>query len=370
MVNVPTISVIIPLYNAEKYIADCLNSILAQTFQNFEVIVVNDCSTDTSPAIVESFMEKFGGRLKIRRTEKNSGVGASRSRGFDFSRGEYVFFMDNDDLITKTALEELYTLAKNFDAEVVYCEKYYLTDNDAKGIQLVNTIKDDAVDKPTFETENLVERFNRILTGKFFGVPWLQLVSRDLLIENNINYPPMRGHDDTIYTWSLIFFAKKFLRVPNATYIYRLSDDSITRKKDVIPAQKIDFNIHMTVEGVQAIRKLTDKLEFFKQNPMYLYALLDYFFQVNFKDMLKKSLELQPYEIYEIIKQKFGEKLGEQDVLVSALCTFLNNQQKIFAANNQRFNQFAEQAQNRIKDLEAQLAKSQRRIAELEARLK
>lgn len=340
---------------------------MAQTFQNFEVIVMDDCSTDAGRQIVESYLEKFGGRLKIKSMEKNSGAGVTRNKGFDFSRGEYIFFMDADDVLTKTAFEELYTPAKNFDAEVVYCEKYYLTDNDAKGIQLVNTIKDDAVDKPTFETENLVERFNRILTGKFFGVPWLQLVSRDLLIENNINYPPMRGHDDTIYTWSLIFFAKKFLRVPNATYIYRLSDNSITRKKNVTPAQKIDFNIHMTVEGVQAIKKLTDKLEFFKQNPMYLYALLDYFFQVNFKDMLKKSLELQPYEIYEIIKQKFGEKLGEQDVLVSALCTFLNNQQKIFAANIQKFNQFAAQAQNRIRELETQLADSQRRVAELES---
>jgi len=66
----PAVSVVIPMYNAEEYVGECLNSLLAQTFQNFEVIVVDDCSTDSSPAIVESYTEKFGGRLKLTKTKK------------------------------------------------------------------------------------------------------------------------------------------------------------------------------------------------------------------------------------------------------------------------------------------------------------
>ena len=77
----PAVSVIVPLYNAEKYIAECLDSLLAQTFQNFEVIVVDDCSTDNSRQIAESYLEKFGGRLKIFDNEKNSGAGGTRSLG-------------------------------------------------------------------------------------------------------------------------------------------------------------------------------------------------------------------------------------------------------------------------------------------------
>lgn len=122
----PAVSVVIPMYNAEKYAGECLDSLLSQTFQNFEVIVVDDCSTDSSCAIVESYAEKFGGRLKLARMKKNSGsAGFPRNKGIEVSRGEYIFNMDADDLVTPTALEELYAQAKNFDADVVHCEKYY-----------------------------------------------------------------------------------------------------------------------------------------------------------------------------------------------------------------------------------------------------
>ena len=71
----PAISVIIPMYNTEKYVGDCLNSLLEQTFQNFEVIIVDDCSTDNSVAVVENYRERFGGRLTLAHTEENSGGG-------------------------------------------------------------------------------------------------------------------------------------------------------------------------------------------------------------------------------------------------------------------------------------------------------
>ncbi|MBR1807751.1 MAG: glycosyltransferase family 2 protein [Selenomonadaceae bacterium] len=115
-----------PLYNVEKYVGECLDSILAQTLQDFEVIVVDDCSTDSSVAVVESYMSKFDGRLKLTRMKKNSGgAGLPRNKGIEFSCGEYLAFVDPDDTITPTAFEELYTLAKNFDADVVHCEKWY-----------------------------------------------------------------------------------------------------------------------------------------------------------------------------------------------------------------------------------------------------
>ena len=89
--EIPAISVIIPMYNSEKYIAECLNSILVQTFQNFEVIVVDDCSTDNSVEIAKSYEEKFDGRLKIFKTKKNSNGGGyvPRNLGLNLSCGKY-----------------------------------------------------------------------------------------------------------------------------------------------------------------------------------------------------------------------------------------------------------------------------------------
>ena len=103
-----------------------MDSLLAQTFQNFEVIVVDDCSTDSSPAVVESYAPKFGGRLRYFQTNRNTGSGTEpRNLGLAYSRGEYLYFMDNDDAVTPTAFEELHSFAKKYDADVVHCEKFY-----------------------------------------------------------------------------------------------------------------------------------------------------------------------------------------------------------------------------------------------------
>ena len=156
------------MYNAEKYIGECLNSILAQTFQNFEVIVVDDCSTDNGVTVVQSYAEKFGGRLILSHMEKNSGSGGlPRNKGLILSRGEYVFFVDADDMLTKTALEEMYTLAKNYDADVVYCEKYYTSEANATNVTLSYWPTEKFVDKPTFETENLKERVQGIIRRRY-----------------------------------------------------------------------------------------------------------------------------------------------------------------------------------------------------------
>ena len=89
------------------------------------MIVVDDCSTDKSREIVESYIEKFEGRLNLMELQTNSGAGAARNFGLEMSRGKYVFFMDSDDALTKTAIEEMFNIAEDFQADVVYCEKIF-----------------------------------------------------------------------------------------------------------------------------------------------------------------------------------------------------------------------------------------------------
>ena len=125
--KIPAVSIIVPMYNVEKFIAECLDSILAQTFKDYELLVVDDCSTDKSCSIVESYIPKFEGRLNLIKSEKNSGgcPGTPRNIAIDIAHGEYIMFVDSDDVITPTALEELYPIAKNFDADLLQCEKYF-----------------------------------------------------------------------------------------------------------------------------------------------------------------------------------------------------------------------------------------------------
>ena len=93
--NFPEISVIIPMYNSEKFIGECLDSVFAQTFQDFEIIVVDDCSTDKSCEIVENYVKNFGKKIKLIRRKKNSGSGGEpRNDGVKNSCGKYLFFLE------------------------------------------------------------------------------------------------------------------------------------------------------------------------------------------------------------------------------------------------------------------------------------
>ena len=159
MTNTPAVSVIIPMFNAAKYVGQCFESLLAQTFTDFEVIVVDDMSTDSSAAIVESYAPKFNGRLALLQLDRNTGSGAvPRNTGLKFARGEYVYFMDADDLLTLTALEELHALAESFGADVVYCESYYKASADLSKILIHGEQNCDLVTRPTFESDDLSQR--------------------------------------------------------------------------------------------------------------------------------------------------------------------------------------------------------------------
>lgn len=345
----PAVSVIIPMYNAEKYITECLDSILAQTFTNFEVIVVDDCSTDNSVAIVESYKEKFGGRLKLFSTEFNADTSGSapRNKGMLFSRGEYVTFVDADDLLKNFALKEMYTLAKDFDADVVHCEKAEGVDEDLTNPTIRSEQNSDFVDKPTLETMDLEERVQKLLQRKFWVGPVSKLVRRDFLLKHEIFFPPLRPREDDIWSYGLIFHAKKFLRIPNIVYMVRRSANSVTRKNRTA-TQYINFWLSPIFIGLNAIDKLINKFDLFNKKPQYRYALFEFFLTRAFSVIFRHSVQLPPFAVYEAIKQEFGDKLGEQDVLVSALCAFINTQQRISAINQQKFNEFAAQSQKEL----------------------
>ena len=325
--NPVIISVIIPMYNAEKYIDECLDSLLDQTFQYFEVIVVDDCSTDNSVKIVESYAPKFGGRLTLTSMDKNSGSGAlPRNKGITLSRGEYIQFLDADDTFTKTALEELYTLAKKYDADVVYCEKYFMSsgvgEEFIKNVHPANIPYDmqqpPFVDEPTFDTEDLSERVKNIVNRKVWVVPWDKLVKRKLLIEQELFFPHTVISEDDIWIYGVYLLAKKFLRVPNMIYIRRMHENSMVKRKRS-PEGFLNFWSNPILLGLKNLDNLMSKHEFFKTNPQQRYTILEYFVTSKSGLSFRDAWNFSAFEVYDTIKQEFGDRLGEQDVLISAL---------------------------------------------------
>ena len=329
--QIPSVSIVIPMYNAEKYIGACLESLLAQTFQNFEVIVVDDRSTDSSVVVVESYRERFNGLLTLSRVKEKLRNGAPpRNKGLKLSRGEYVFFVDADDLLTETALAELYSPAKDFDADVVYCEKYFIVSEDETQVVETTQQKGELVADPTLETGNLSERVQRLLQGYYQGSTCLKFVRRDFLLTNKIFFPNVRPSEDIVWTCGLIFYAKRFLHVPNAVYKCRDVSNSVMRAAKT-PQQEITFWLNPIVRGLKALDEFMRRLDFFQRNENFRYAILEDFILMEMGGLLNASQKLPPFKIYETIRREFGESFGEHDVLIPALCTVLNTYQKIHA---------------------------------------
>ena len=314
------VSVIIPVFNAEKFLGACLESILNQTLKDFEVLVVDDCSTDSSAAIAESFLEKFGGRLKILRTKKNSGSGAlPRNEGLKFSRGEYIFFMDNDDLLTPAALETLCDLAEKFRAEVVYMSRGFVSDGKIF-MEAAWDKNNSALDKSTFEPENISERVEKFLKTSYGWAPWEKFLRRDFLLANEIIFPRVKISEDVLWTFKVICLAKKFLRVPNRLYIWRSVKNSLSRIERT-PEEEIKFWLDPLVKGLDYLDEFLNEFEFFAQNPNYRFEVTNFFVKMQIAGMLSAFEKLKTEELYKIIHGQFD---GKHAALVANLFIFLN----------------------------------------------
>lgn len=321
------VSIIIPMYNAEDYIGEALQSILDQTLQSFEVIVVDDCSKDNSYKVVESYIPKFDGRLKLLSMGKNSGSApAPRNKGFLISRGEYIFFMDVDDMFTKTALEEMYGLAKEYNADAVYCENYYMSTGTGQAFIDNIYLADEKiqeppfVDKPTLETTDLAKRIELMTNKNYWVTPWQRLVSRKLLVENSILFPEIIGCDDVVWCFEVLCCAKRFLRVPNACYIRRMSDESFTRSKKP-PNRVIHQWVDVTIRGLKFVNNFMDRVPFFQEQQNYRYEAFASIARASFEVPYTSYSKLQPDDIYNIFLKEFSKDTGDNSVLVSYLCT-------------------------------------------------
>ena len=331
------ISVVIPMYNAEKFIGACLSSILWQTFKNYEVIIVDDCSTDNSAVIVEDFIPQFGGRLKILRTENNSGVpGTPINRGVALAGGKYIYAMDDDDLIIDNALETLYNFAEAYQADVVYTERYfYIKDKSNAPFpnpENVHITQQKISGKPTLETENIAERVEKFLANKFEFPAWNKLVRRDLLTENEISFPAIRIYHDLIWSLKVIYFAKKILKIPDALYFYRIHSNSLTQKHRT-NEEFIKLCLTTSVEGIGILDKFLSGQKFFQGNPQYHCALLNFFEMIFVKLINRNNLKIQPHEVYKI------GKFGEYGNLIAYLCASSNFSQLGWIKANQQINQ-------------------------------
>lgn len=216
----PAISVIVPIYNMEKLMRKCLDSILAQTFQDYECLLIDDGSKDDSPAICDEYAAKDD-RFKAFH-KPNGGLSDARNYGLELAQGEYTIFADPDDWVDAEGLDRLYEKAQETKADIVMCDIYYndpysqcYSKQEPTGLQYLEVLKD-------------------LITGKVFGFTVNKLIRRELYKRYNLQYPiGLYGCEDQYTMCKLLKNDIKIAYVPIAFYHYmHYGQDSLSRHYD------------------------------------------------------------------------------------------------------------------------------------------
>ena len=222
------VSVIIPVYNVENYLRQCLDSVVNQTLREIEIICVNDSSTDGSLAILEEYAQKDD-RIQVI-TQPNAGAGAARNRGMDLAKGEYLSFLDSDDFFEPAMLEKAYNLAEQNRADfVVYKSDQYHTEEN-KFVPVSWAVREQEIPPyPVFNYRQLTDNVFKV----FVGWAWDKLFSREFVKKHQLRYQEQRTSNDMLFVFSAIVLAQRISLLPEVLLHQRRdSKDSLSKTRE------------------------------------------------------------------------------------------------------------------------------------------
>ena len=211
--NIPAVSIVIPVFNVEKYIGKCLDSLISQTLHNIEIICVNDCSTDKSLDILRDYEAKDN-RIVVIDLPRNIKQEGARNAGIKKARAPFLGFVDSDDWVSLDMYENLYTLAVTHDAEMV-CGDYfqYYSEQD---IRLRINCKSEWFSLPEYE------RNKRFIEGECRI--WTNIIKKEVFIRNKIEFPEELFYEDNAIVTALYLSARKIVKDNHPYYYYRCNE--------------------------------------------------------------------------------------------------------------------------------------------------
>ncbi|MBR3051569.1 MAG: glycosyltransferase, partial [Selenomonadaceae bacterium] len=273
----PSISVIVPVYKVEQYIKLCVDSILAQTFQDFEIILVDDATPDNSFALCQ---ELYSGNDKVKfvRHEKNLGLGAARNTGMKHARGKYIYFVDSDDFILPETLEKFFNAAEKNNAQVVHAAGWFeLYQDEPEPIREENLrLIWDNYSQEGFLNPNIIYRLTEHwATGNIGTMAWLCFCRRDFLEEKHIEFLPIISEDEP-FNFALFCLAERYYIMHEAFYLYRRRSGSIMSTKN---AEQFSKSIQSIVRGAAYIKNFLDHVPRFKGYEQWHKTIMDEFFR-------------------------------------------------------------------------------------------
>jgi glycosyltransferase involved in cell wall biosynthesis len=226
MNNIKT-SIIIPVYNASRFIIDCLKSVDNQTIRNFEVIIINDGSTDNSLDLIENYKNTRSSVIPIKViSTSNKGVSAARNIGLANSNGEFISFVDADDILADNYLELLtYNLISN-NASLVFCKEVNFKYNEQ-----INNINSHKLKKETFIYKNTLTWLKLFLFRKIKPGIWSFIIDKKILTSNNLTFREgLHYSEDIQFIYYLLHYSPKTLLINHYLYYYRVHNHSAMSK--------------------------------------------------------------------------------------------------------------------------------------------
>ena len=241
----PKLSIIVPIYNVEKYLPRCIESILNQTFREFELILINDCSTDNCKEICEKY-KKIDSRIIVV-NKKNGGVSSARNFGIDISRGEYIGFVDPDDFIDANMYEILFNTANSYNSDMVICDYYKVSEYDIKKYEEIQLNNKGII----VENINNIDAIERILTvGEKFIFAWNKIYKRRLF--ENLRYNEGMIYEDEFLAHRILYRCNKVSIIEAKIYYY------VQRKGSLI-------NSPFTVRRFDKVYAIKDRVDFLRE---------------------------------------------------------------------------------------------------------
>jgi glycosyltransferase involved in cell wall biosynthesis len=259
------ISVIVPVYNVEKYLPQCINSLLNQTIKNLEIILVNDGSLDTSGKICDEFSKKDNRIIVIHK--ENGGLSSARNAGLEIAKGPYIGFVDSDDWLDESMYETLLKIIKDTDSDISCCKFFKTADSEEKI---------PATDNEIIQSFNNVEGLNNFYTDLYTQtvVAWNKLYKRELF--NDVIYPTGKIHEDEGTTYKLFYKANKIIYTNKPLYYYRITPNSITTSK--FSKKRLDI-IDIYDEKIRFMKDINNTDLYSKTLKWYLFSLINCYFE-------------------------------------------------------------------------------------------
>lgn len=263
----PKISVIIPVYNAEKYLKECIDSVLNQTFDDFEVLIINDGSTDESGKICDEYAQKDA-RVKVFHKE-NGGVSSARNLGLDNAKGEWITFVDSDDYISEDYFQPI----------LKYCEQDYIIVNSHEILGDKKTVYR-SFDSQTLVLDDFLNQYNLY---NDFATPWAKFFKKEIILNNKIRFnEKLSRSEDVIFNLEYIIHCKSIGISSKTSYNYRRVPGSLSHKNvNLMDAEYIYTHIY------SLLKAYFNNPEFISRHSSY--STMRYFFTTLYSNLNKKE---------------------------------------------------------------------------------